>query len=209
VFNDIRYLFMESAMNNKSIIALALAMIGGSAYAASDYVDTAQVISSKPIIERVAESRQECDPAPAPQKSGSSIIAPILGGVVGGLLGHQVGQGRGQTAATIAGAAGGAVAGSAIANRTGQQPAQQCRNVQSSREVVNGYDVVYRYNGRDVNVALPYDPGKTIKVGVAAILDERTADGRRDNDRDARPVSSANTGDNYNDVSYRGRTSQQ
>jgi uncharacterized protein YcfJ len=201
---------MEANVDNKTIIALAVAMIGGSAYGASDYVDTAQVISSKPIIERVAESRQECDPAPAPQKSSSGIIAPILGGVVGGLLGHQVGQGRGQTAATIAGAAGGAVAGSAIANRTGQQSAQQCRTVQSSREVVNGYDVVYRYNGRDVNVALPYDPGKTIKVGVAAILDERTADGRRDNDRDAerdaRPVTSANTGDNYSDRPYRSRT---
>ncbi len=188
-------------MNRKSIIALAVAMIGGSAYGASDYVDTAQVISSKPIIERVSESRQECDPAPAPQKSGSSIVAPIIGGVVGGLLGHQVGQGSGQTAATIVGATGGAVAGSVIGNRPGAQPAQQCRTVESSREVVNGYDVVYRYNGRDVNVALPYNPGRTIKVGVAAILDERAADGRRDNDRDARPVSSANTGDNYNDRS--------
>ena len=194
-------------MNNKSIIALAVATIVGSAYGASDYIDTAQVISSKPIIERVSESRQECDPAP--QKSGSSIVAPIIGGVVGGLLGHQVGQGSGKTAATIVGATGGAVAGSAIANRSGQQPAQQCRNVQSSREVVNGYDVVYRYNGRDVNVALPYDPGSTIKVGVAAILDERTAEGRRDNDRDSRPVSSANTGDKYNELPYRGRSSPQ
>lgn len=170
----------------RTIIALAVALMGGGAYAASDFVDTAQVISAKPIIERVADSRQECSPAPAPQKSGS-LIAPIIGGVVGGLLGHQVGQGSGQTAATIVGATGGVVAGSAIGNRASAQPEQQCRTIESSREVVNGYDVVYRYNGRNVNVALPYNPGSTIKVGVSAILDDRSAEARRDGDRDSRP----------------------
>lgn len=170
----------------RSLISLAVALFAGSAFAANDFVDTAQVISSKPIIERVSESRQDCSPAPAPQKSGSNIIAPILGGVVGGLLGHQVGGGSGQTAATIVGATGGAVAGSAIGSRAGsQQQEQQCRTVETSREVVNGYDVVYRYNGRDVSVALPYNPGSTIKVGVSAIPDDRSADARRD-DRDGR-----------------------
>lgn len=163
-------------MRKLSINALGMVLIGGSAYGASDFVDTAQVISSRPIIERITESRQLCDPAPAPQKSGSNIVAPIVGGVVGGLLGHQVGHGSGQTAATIVGAAGGAVAGSAIANNSNPQPAQQCRTVQTSRDVVNGYDVVYRYNGRDVSVRLPYNPGSTIRVGVSAVLDDRAAD---------------------------------
>src|SRR5471032_1446614 len=110
----------------RTIIAVAVALIGGSAYAASDFVDTAQVISAKPIIERVADSRQECDPAPAPQKN-SSIVAPIIGGVVGGLLGHQIGQGSGQTAATIVGAVGGAVAGNMVGNRAAanSQPEQR------------------------------------------------------------------------------------
>jgi uncharacterized protein YcfJ len=166
----------------RTLIALTVACMGGGAYAASDFVDTAQVISAKPIIERVADTRQEC--TQVPQKSGgSSVVGPIIGGVVGGLLGHQVGQGSGQTAATIVGATGGAVAGSAIGNRP-SQPEQQCRTVESSREVVNGYDVVYRYNGRDVNVALPYNPGSTIKVGVSAIPDDRSAEVRRDGDRD-------------------------
>lgn len=166
-------------MRNISITALGMVFIGGGAYGASDFVDTAQVISSRPIIERVTESSQLCDPAPAPRKSGSNVVAPILGGVVGGLLGHQVGHGSGQTAATIVGAAGGAVAGSAIANNSNPQPAQQCRTVQTSRDVVNGYDVVYRYNGRDVNVKLPYDPGSTIRVGISAVLDDRAADSGR------------------------------
>ncbi|MEO7725982.1 MAG: glycine zipper 2TM domain-containing protein [Burkholderiales bacterium] len=169
----------------RTIIAAAVGLLGNHVYAASDFVDTAQVISAKPIIERVADNRQECDNVPAPQRS-SGIVAPIIGGVVGGLIGHQVGGGSGQTAATIVGATGGAVAGSVIGNRAGAQTEQRCRTVESTREVVNGYDVVYRYNGRDVNVALPYNPGSTIKVGVAAILDDRAADARRGGERDGR-----------------------
>jgi len=165
----------------RTLITLAISTLAGGAHAASDFVDTAQVISAKPIIERVTDARQECNPAPAPRNDASNVIAPILGGVVGGLIGHQVGQGSGQTAATIVGATGGAVAGNAIGKRAGSsQPEQQCRTVESTREVVNGYDVVYRYNGRDVSVALPYNPGSTIKVGVSAIPDDRTADVRRD-----------------------------
>jgi uncharacterized protein YcfJ len=187
-------------MKHKLITAVAGALIGGSAYGASDFVDTAQVVSSTPIIERVSEPHQECDTAPVPQKN-SNILAPIIGGIVGGLLGHQVGGGRGQTAATIVGAAGGAVAGTMVGNRVDAQPAQRCRTVESMREVVNGYDVVYRYNGRDANVALPYDPGSTIKVGVGAILDERAPGSGRDGYSNAQPARSADAnaaGDNAN-----------
>ena len=165
-------------MRQQLIGALAVVLSGGNAYAASDFVDTAQVVSSKPIYERVSEPRQECDPAPPPQKD-SNIVAPLIGGLVGGLLGHQVGRGRGQTAATSAGA----------------QAAQRCRTVQSTREIINGYDVVYRYNGRDVNVALSYDPGSTIKVGVAAILDEPVADSGRDRYSNAQPARTADARD--------------
>ena len=185
-------------MRNKLITALAIALTGGSAYGASDFVDTAQVISSTPIIERVSEPRQECDNAAVPQKD-SNIVAPIIGGIVGALLGHQVGRGRGQSAATVVGAAGGAVAGTMVGNRVGAQSSQRCRTVQSMREVVNGYDVVYFYNGRDVNVTLPYNPGSTIKVGVGAIVDERAADSGRDGYSNAQPARSADfAGDNAN-----------
>ena len=168
--------FERPLMKLKMLTAfpLTLAFAGGSAHAITDFVDTAQVVSSTPIIERVAEQRQECDNVPPPRRS-SSLLGPIVGGLLGGLLGHQVGQGRGQTAATIAGAAGGAVAGSAYGNRNSAPAAQQCRTVESTREIVNGYDVVYRYNDRDVKVALPYDPGSTIKIGVGVVLDERAA----------------------------------
>jgi hypothetical protein len=63
--------------------AVALASATG-ADAASDFMDTAQVVSSKPIIERVAEQRQECDPIVEPRRSNNP--GPIIGGVLGGLL---------------------------------------------------------------------------------------------------------------------------
>lgn len=190
-------------MKTRALIAAVACATGCSAFAASDYVDTADVIAARPRIERITESRQDCDPAPAQRKDSSSVIAPIIGGVAGGLIGHQVGQGRGQTAATIIGAAGGAVAGSAVAERNNQnaRAPQQCRTVETTREVVNGYDVTYRYNGRDVSVVLPYDPGRTIRVGISVIADQappppdRRVDSGRRNDYNNPPPQAG--GNNY------------
>lgn len=102
-------------MHKKLLVAVFMshAVVG---HAGTDLIDTAQVISSTPVIERITESRQECDPATTP--------AP---------------------------------------------PAQQCRTVQTAREVVKGYTVVYRYNGRDITTTLPRDPGPTVRVGVGVV----------------------------------------
>jgi len=97
--------------------AVLMALAGANA-AANDFIDTARVISSTPIIENISEPRQECGPAPA--------------------------QGA-------------------------QAPAQQCRTVQVSREIIKGYTVVYHYSGRDVTVKLPFDPGPTVRVGVGVV----------------------------------------
>ncbi|MCC7487529.1 MAG: glycine zipper 2TM domain-containing protein [Burkholderiales bacterium] len=200
------------------IPAVAACACAVGAQAAQDFVDTAQVISSTPIIERVTEPRQECwqEPAGAPARE-RNVVAPIVGGVAGALLGSQVGRGSGRTAATAAGAVAGTVIGDRVANPdsdrpvTGAvvggaaggllgaqvgsgsgrnaaaaagaiggtivgdrvqnpqgyaQPVQRCRTVETTREVVRGYTVVYRYNGRDVTTTMPYDPGRTVRVGV-------------------------------------------
>ena len=82
---------------------------------AADFVDTAEVISSTPIVERVKESRQECGPA----------------------------------------------------KEAGKKP--ECRTVTTEREYLNGYLVVYRYNGRDIATKMPSDPGATVQVGIGVI----------------------------------------
>lgn len=236
-------------MKRKTITAIILALGGGGAMAATDFVDTAQVISATPVYERVSEPRQECytETAAAPQKPQErGIAAPILGGVAGALLGRQVGQGHGRDAATAVGAAvgamagdyaanpnanrsytgavvgaaaggllgnqvgegrgkgaataAGAIAGAMIGDRVGAQqtasagqPAQRCRTIESTREVIKGYNVVYRYNGRDASTTLPYNPGSTVKVGVG-VIDSGVAESGRDVNRGSLPVSSSGAG---------------
>jgi uncharacterized protein YcfJ len=116
--------------------------------------------------------------------SDRSVTGAVVGGAAGGLLGHQVGRGNGRTAATAAGAIGGAVVGDQVGNRqtASQQPQQQCRTVDSTREILRGYNVVYRYNGRDVTTTMPYDPGNHVRVAVTAV------------DSTEKPVAQAPTG---------------
>ena len=209
--------------HRKTLVVLIAALGTGHAVAASDFVDTAQVVSSTPIIERISEPRQECSNEAPPAPKERSVIAPILGGIAGAIIGRQVGHGNGRDVATAVGAAAGTMAGDSVANpdanrsytgaavsavaggilgnqvgngrgngaataagtiagtmigdRAGArtvaagQPAQRCRTIESSREVVKGYTVVYRYNGRDVTTTLPYNPGNTVRVGVGLIED--------------------------------------
>jgi uncharacterized protein YcfJ len=155
------------------LVITATFMLSSVTAGAADYTDSAQVVSSSPIIERTIEPRQECTPvtATAPQSQDRSLVGPIVGGIAGGVLGAQVGKGSGRTAATAAGAIAGAVIGDRIDNRQGvsTQPAQHCRTIETTREIVKGYNVVYRYNGRNITTTLPYDPGRTVRVGISAI----------------------------------------
>lgn len=209
---------------HKSRLPVIAAMIAALPAYATDYTDTARVVSSTPIVERVREPRQECTPEAPPQResqAGRSVIAPIIGGVAGallgstvgrgsgrdaataagaiagtivgdrvanpdsdrsmtgsvvggaagGLLGAQVGRGSGRTAAAATGAIAGAVAGDRIDNRqtAAAPPAQRCRTVETIRDIVRGYTVVYQYNGRDITTTLPNDPGPTVRVGITAL----------------------------------------
>jgi uncharacterized protein YcfJ len=222
----------------KSLLALSLVTLCGNAFAA-DFTDSARVISSTPIYERVSEPKRECwtetvQAAPRERSMGGAV----MGGVAGGLLGSQVGSGNGRTVATGAGAVAGAVAGDRIANPdsnrsatgavvggvagallgsqigggTGNKVAtaagaiagavigdrvanpdyqarseqvERCRDVQTSREVIKGYSVTYRYNGQDITTTLPYQPGETVRVGVSlSVLDDgRVRDDRVRDDR--------------------------
>ena len=168
-------------MRKRTYVAVIMAC-AGVAHAGTDLIDTAKVISSTPILERITESRQECDPAPAAAPAPAqerSIVGPVVGGVAGAVIGHQVGSGRGNTAATAAGAIAGTIIGDKVGNPQATAPAppaQQCRTVQTTREVVKGYTVVYRYNDRDITTTLPRDPGPTVRVGIG-VVDGRPATG--------------------------------
>ena len=224
----------KDAMMKKMISFAALSAFAGAGVAAPDFTDTARVISSTPIVERVYEPREECEPVTtmAAPVGKRSIVGPILGGVAGAFLGSRIGKGSGRNVATAAGAvvgtivgdrvanpgsersvtgnviggaagglagaqvgngngktaatAAGAIAGSMIGDHvqnpqqthtTGAQPAERCRTVETVREVIQGYSVVYRYNGHDVTTTLPYDPGNTVRVGISLLESNSAAQG--------------------------------
>ena len=175
-------------MKMKMKVVMALAAFSSMPAWAADFVDTARVISSTPIYERVNTPRQSCwtetvsstgtvtRSAPEERSIGSALI----GGVVGGIVGNQVGQGHGNTAATAAGAIAGAIIGDRVGNQnrgysteTAQVPQvreeRRCRQVDNYTEVIRGYNVTYRYGGHDVTVRLPDRPGDTLQVGISVV----------------------------------------
>ena len=171
----------------------------GSVWAA-DFVDTAKVISSTPILERVSEPRQECwnetvsstgtvtKSAPVEEHS---IGGALLGGLIGGVVGSQIGQGNGSTVATGVGAIAGAIIGDRVATQDASQQTQttqvpqireerHCRQVENYRDVIRGYNVTYHYNGRDVTTRLPSQPGETVQVSVGVVGDTGSGSDVRD-----------------------------
>ncbi|MBI5660411.1 MAG: glycine zipper 2TM domain-containing protein [Nitrosomonadales bacterium] len=183
----------------KKLVLGMLAAIGSGGAWAADFVDTAKVVSSAPIYERVSEPKQECWTETVSSSGAVTRSAPVeersiggalVGGVIGGVVGSQVGQGTGNTVATAAGAIAGAIIGDRVANQnqgaaqTATQAPQareerRCRQVDSTREVIRGYNVTYRYNGQEVTARLPYQPGATVRVGVS-VLEEGGAGEARD-----------------------------
>ena len=113
-----------------------------------------------------------------PGSENRSATGAIIGGIAGGLLGSQVGGGSGRNAAAAAGAIVGSIVGDRVANpeMPQAQQVQRCRQVESYHEEVSGYNVVYRYNGREITTRLPYQPGATVRVGVSLdVMDDNAS----------------------------------
>lgn len=183
---------------NKGFLIMLAAAASSSVFAA-DYEDTARVVASKAVYQRVSEPRQECWTETVSSTGTVTRSAPVeehsiggalLGGVIGGVVGSQIGQGNGSTVATGAGAIAGAIIGDRIANKNAQQQAQteqvpqtreerHCRQVDNFRDVISGYDVTYRYNGHDITTRMASQPGNTVRVGISVLSgDAGIGDGR-------------------------------
>lgn len=156
-----------------SAALLGLASFAACAVQASDFTDTAKVVSSKPIYQTY--TTQECHlvtvaaPPQAPQER--QMGGSILGGVAGALLGSQIGQGSGRVAAGALGAIAGAITGDRIQNDQAQAAAPQqqqvCRDVQ--RQEITGYEVHYVYAGHRASTVTNYPPGPTINIAITAV----------------------------------------
>ena len=170
------------------VLASALALLSCSANAA-DITDLAEVVSVTPIKEFINEPRRECWTEPVTEyreyteyhdRQYHSGTGAVIGGITGGLLGHNLGRGNGRSAGTVAGAVVGAIVGDRLDNHeyysepeVRREPVtrnvERCKSYDRYQAVVRRYHVVYRYNGREGEVTLPYDPGSHVRVGIQAI----------------------------------------
>ncbi|HMI36607.1 MAG TPA: glycine zipper 2TM domain-containing protein [Steroidobacteraceae bacterium] len=158
--------------------------------AAYEY-DYARVTHVEPRMRqvRVSVPRRECD-EDAGYASGydpgyrhgaerPAAGGMILGGLIGAVIGHQIGQGRERAVGTVAGA----VIGSAIGHDAAMQRrddgsygysspraprGERCETRYSEQieQRIDGYRVSYRYNERNYQTVLPYDPGERLRVRV-------------------------------------------
>lgn len=173
-----------------TMVATALMTLSTAALAEHPkyFSDRARVISSTPIYQQVNEPRRQCwtETVDSEYRSESrNYGGALIGGVVGGLLGNTVGKGNGRTAAAAVGAVTGALVGHNMGNQdrgygySEPRQVERCRTRDHYRQVVAGYDVVYRYQGRNMSTTLPYNPGRFIDVNVAVAENRRGPDSHK------------------------------
>jgi uncharacterized protein YcfJ len=175
----------------KTLVAIAVASAFSSLGAlAQSFTDSAPVIGVRAITERIPVNREECwseqrrgyeERQVTRQDTGAPIGAgTVLGAIAGGVIGHQFGSSSGgRDRGTAAGAIVGGLVGNQI-DRDNNAPSQtveverrpvtreveKCRTVQEVREVASGYDVRYRYGGREFVTRMPFDPGRRVRIAV-------------------------------------------
>ena len=151
----------------------------------------AQVLSSTPVYDTVNEPRRECWTETSryetrSYRDGNNTGSTVLGAIAGGLIGSTVGKGNGKVAAAAVGAATGAVVGSRWNNgstryESSPRQVERCRTNDDYRQVVSGYDVRYRFQGREFSTRLPNDPGKWLTLNVSFSVAEDQRPGRWNN----------------------------
>jgi len=58
------------------------------------------------------------------------------------------------------------------------QQVERCQTHDNFREVIAGYDVRYRFEGREYVTRLPYNPGKWLTLNVSFTVAENQHNGR-------------------------------
>lgn len=151
-----------------------------------EHYDTAKVIKVKPLFRktRVLTPIRECWDEPVVRSSGGysqpkSAGGMAVGSIIGGVIGHQVGKGRGNKLATALGVIIGAGIGHDAVNghfRSNQRHRyteyeEQCevRHQVSYDEVIDGYNVTYRYQGERYQVEMPHHPGNRLKLRISVM----------------------------------------
>ena len=182
-------------MNSKrktAALATAIMLLGVASQAIAEHdnnrskgpiYDYADVISAKPIVRYVTvttpvkECWEDVEYYTVNERPPGVATSTLFGAIIGGVVGHQFGSGHGNDAATVAGTMIGATIGnqSAYRRHPGEygavkysRPVRRCETQyrEHQEERVDGYDVLYRYNGQRYSTRMPHDPGRKIRVRV-------------------------------------------
>jgi uncharacterized protein YcfJ len=164
---------MIKGMAVGGIAMVVLAAGGVTGYKTMTQPKPAEVLAVKEAMQTVTTPKEECEQVvmqrQAPVQDEKRIAGTVLGGVAGGLVGSQIGGGSGQKVATAIGVAGGAYAGNQVQkgmqqSDTNSATERRCKTVNVRSEKLVGYDVTYRYEGKQDTVRMSYNPGKQIPV---------------------------------------------
>jgi len=171
-------------MKTRNLILAGSLLVTGTAFADNaTFYDHARVIEARPVYEtvRVSTPREVCEDRQVPVRAGqrNTYTSVILGGIVGGALGSELVHGKHKDWGTAAGALLGGALGNDYYNRyqaprSGYVTERSCRTLESFHEEqrLGGYEVTYRYQGRDYRTFLDHDPGKRVRVAVSVDVAE-------------------------------------
>ncbi|PKO69851.1 MAG: hypothetical protein CVU22_03730 [Betaproteobacteria bacterium HGW-Betaproteobacteria-16] len=130
--------------------------------------DRARVISSTPVVQKIAVPRDVCYDETVVVPGRRSGAGAVIGGIAGGAMGNAIGDGNGRALATMIGLVGGAMVGNHIESprHATTQVVRHCSTQTHFEHRTVGYDVVYKYAGVKYKVQMPRDPGRYVKVNV-------------------------------------------
>lgn len=167
-----------NAMGMRRCMVAAAMLAGAAAMPAygEAFVQWAPVIRTMPVYTHASEPRRQCWTEQVTRNEYIDRRGVPLGAVVGGITGGVTGNAIGDTdsdAVTIGGTVTGAAIGDAVdLDRAGitvapvTRDVERCRTVDVGNDVINGYDVTYRYQNRDFTIRMAYDPGDRVQVRV-------------------------------------------
>ena len=134
---------MKFMLRNVSALALAagVASSGAALAQAQSYSEWAPVISSTPIVERTSQPRENCW-----TERVTTHETRRIGGISLGAF---------DTSTNVVVPV--------------SRDVQRCRTIDQTTDVVQGYEVRYRYQGREYVTRTASDPGSRIRVDVSVL----------------------------------------
>lgn len=168
------YLVILSAIVMMSITNTSMAQKGR-------HIDYAHVTQVTPIYQtierRIPQERCHIETVAQRPHHRKSATGAIVGGVIGGVIGNEVGRGSDNKRL---GAVVGSLLGMSIGNDVSQSRNNHSRHVTyrdverceisnriETEQIVSGYNVRYRYQGKEFTAQTDEHPGKKIKIVVS------------------------------------------